>query len=76
MPLVPGAPGVRGKRIGWFVEMPGATPSAATIAAVQMAVDALARAGANVELVTLPRIDEAWPLTLAGHRMSAPGCPR
>jgi amidase len=65
VPLVPGAHGVSGKRIGWFVEMPGATPSDATVAAVEAAVAALAGAGAAVERVTRPRIDEAWPLTLA-----------
>jgi amidase len=65
VPLVPGEPGVRGRRIGWYVEMPGATPSLATATAVRDAVSALRDVGAVAEEVALPRVEESWPLTKA-----------
>ena len=55
--------GVAGRRLGWFTEIPDASPSPETVASVTRAVKALADAGARVEPVTLPRIEESLPLT-------------
>lgn len=63
VPLAPAVEGAAGRRIGWFVEMPGAEPESATISIVQGAAKLLAKSGASVEEVRLPRIEEAMPIT-------------
>jgi amidase len=65
MPVPLGAPvdGVKGRRIGWFVDMPGAEPDPATVTILQAVARGLADAGARVEEVRLPRIEEAMPTT-------------
>lgn len=63
VPLAPPPATVAGWRVGWFTEMPGATPDAATVAAIGDCVRRLAEAGADVEEVTLPRLADSWPLT-------------
>lgn len=63
VPLEAPVVGVSGRRIGWFVEIPGAEPEAATVAMVQAAAKVIAETGASVEGVRLPRIEEAMPIT-------------
>jgi len=71
VPLLAAREGVAGRRMGCFVEMPGTSPSGATTQTVRAAAAALGAAGADVEEVALPRIDEAMPLTEAlSHRPS------
>jgi len=67
MPLQPAA-AVREMRIGWFIEMPGAQPDDATIAAVRAAVAGVAGAARSVEEVTLPRAVESMTITRAYWR--------
>jgi amidase len=62
-PLEQPAAGVDGRRVGWFVEMPGAEPDDATRIVIRNAAAALADAGALVEEVTLPRVGEAMSIT-------------
>lgn len=54
---------VTGMRVGWYVDMPGANPTAETQRAVAAAVATLSAAGANVEQVEVPRLAESMPLT-------------
>lgn len=55
---------IAGRRIGWFTAIPGASPTPETILTVADAVTALADAGANLEEVAIPRIEESMALTI------------
>jgi amidase len=59
----PAAVAISGLRVGWFVEAPGATPTPATVEAVQRAARTLADLGADVREVSPPRLDEVMPIT-------------
>jgi amidase len=73
VPLEAPVAGVSGRRIGWFVEMLGAEPEATTVAMVQEAAKLLGDAGASVEEVRLPRIEDAMPITeMYWRRMQSP----
>jgi amidase len=59
----PGAVGVAGLRVGWFVAMAQAAPTAATVEAVGRAAQVLQDLGAKVREVAPPRQDEILPIT-------------
>lgn len=58
-----GAVSVRGLRVGWFVAMPGTSPTPETVRAVEAAARALAELGCDVVEVTPPRLEESLPIT-------------
>ena len=65
VPLQPSlAVDVSSLRVAWFIEFPGAEPTAAVREAVHGAVTALHDAGARVSEATPPRLEEALPLTV------------
>lgn len=73
VPLDAAVEGVAGRRIGWFVEMPGAYPEPTTITTMREVAALLADGGAKVEEVRLPRIEEAMPITeLYWRRVQSP----
>jgi amidase len=61
----PSAVGLRGLRVAVYTQMPGARPSAATVAATLAAAKALAGQGMAVEEATPPRLEESLPITVA-----------
>ncbi|MEZ4554491.1 MAG: amidase [Dehalococcoidia bacterium] len=54
---------LRTLRVGWYVDFPGATPDAPTVATVEAAARALAAAGAQVREVAPPRLEESLAIT-------------
>ncbi|HEX6031431.1 MAG TPA: amidase family protein, partial [Tepidiformaceae bacterium] len=55
-------------RVAMYTEMAGARPSPAVVAAVRVACDALAAAGATVQEDAPPRLEESLPITEAYWR--------
>ena len=60
-----GAVRLDGLRVAWYVDTPGAEPTAATIATVERTARTLAALGCTVEAVAPPRLDESLPITQA-----------
>ncbi len=56
---------LRGLRVGWFVEMPGAVPTPDTVRTVEEAARALAALGCAVVEATPPRLEESMAITEA-----------
>ena len=68
VPFPPGDPAsvdLKGLRIAWHVDLPGARPTPETASAVEAAAEALARQGARIVQASPPRLEESMEITLA-----------
>lgn len=54
---------LRALRVAWFVDLPGATPTAETARTVEEAARALAALGCTVVEAAPPRLEESMPIT-------------
>lgn len=54
---------LRGLRVAWFVEMPGAAPTLETVHTVVEAARTLVALGCDVVQATPPRLEESMPIT-------------